>query len=175
MDSYDVLLIGNAPMPALPDLDRYRDVVVFNNVTPRWALPYATIHWCVRLPYTEPIDFVGIDLGDEHHAQFILRDEAMKTMHRELPAGRVLRRLQGTEIVDPQTYELTPSTGYVAIQYYLQQGRTLTLYGFTWQGWSGHDWDREMKDCLKWRDEGRVYLRQIPAVSGPAGYPSPTP
>lgn len=47
---------------------------------------------------------------------------------------------------------LMPSTGFIGIKYALGlPGRhQIKLYGFTWQGWSGHPWDTEfqwLSDC----------------------------
>ena len=42
---------------------------------------------------------------------------------------------------------LIPSTGFIGTRYALDlfPQHRVKLYGFTWQGWAGHPWDREFQ------------------------------
>src|SRR5699024_932877 len=41
--------------------------------------------------------------------------------------------------------EIMPSTGFMGITYILEAFSQcqIRLYGFTWEGWSGHPWEKE--------------------------------
>lgn len=55
-----------------------------------------------------------------------------------------------------------PSTGYIAIRYFLNnplfRKYQMTLTGFTWQGWHGHVWDAERQQIEEMVRQGRVTI-----------------
>lgn len=53
------------------------------------------------------------------------------------------------------------STGFIALQYFLNNEEYIDydiyLCGFTFQGWSGHDWDQEQKCILNLKANNKIY------------------
>ncbi len=66
--------------------------------------------------------------------------------------------------------ERRPSTGFVALHHHLvargPRGRTL-LYGFTFEGWEGHPWQREREWIAAREAEGAVTLVPVGLARGP--------
>lgn len=66
-----------------------------------------------------------------------------------------------TEVVK-KTYglEKTPSSGFVALIHFMIQmpEDRIILYGFTWEGWSGHNFKKERKIAKDLEAEGRLLI-----------------
>lgn len=56
-----------------------------------------------------------------------------------------------------------PSTGLVALYYFLTSEKfrhyETSIIGFSWEGWSGHNWKREADLVEEWISKGK--LRQL--------------
>ena len=57
-----------------------------------------------------------------------------------------------------------PSSGLVAISMILNDNRfknwDIHLLGFGWEGWHGHDWEKEKAYCLQLIEQGRIKLKK---------------
>lgn len=53
-----------------------------------------------------------------------------------------------------------PSTGFMAVHYLLSvlSAKSVTLIGFSWQGWEGHPWEKERQVLEKWAKQGLITI-----------------
>lgn len=68
---------------------------------------------------------------------------------------------QSLNLINPREAKII-STGLIAINYFLNikafDGYDIVLNGFTFQGWSGHDWEQEKIFVKKMHEAGRLHV-----------------
>lgn len=65
-------------------------------------------------------------------------------------------------LLEINKYELNsriPSTGFLAICYYLQNfpNHKIYIHGFSWEGWNGHSWDKEKQMIHNLLSEKKIF------------------
>jgi hypothetical protein len=71
-----------------------------------------------------------------------------------------LRLLQTNDVKDKYSLEKTPSSGFVALIHFSTQmpKDRIILFGFSWEGWSGHNFKKEREIAKKLEAEGRLLI-----------------
>jgi hypothetical protein len=170
-----IALIGNGPvsLAAADQIDQYDLVVRMNYARLCGAAGKRTDILVLPGGGTNASNFVGHGQGraGKEAKQFAFmgdsrRNPAMDKMFRYIVRGRPATfmgdeinreiRLILSAIADAPAE--TPSTGATALLYLLRTypGCTVTLFGFTHQGWGGHPWRAEAAWIETLTNEGKV-------------------
>ncbi len=93
------------------------------------------------------------DVSDQRHVDWLSRGKPVRYLEPSSTSETV--RKIGAFAAKP---DLKPTTGSVAIHHLLEAHpqATITLYGFTHEGWKGHSWDAERAWIESLIETGRV-------------------
>jgi hypothetical protein len=91
-------------------------------------------------------------IGGGIHPQLVKKMEHKNKIKVEI--------LHTDDIRDQYQLEKTPSSGFIAMVHFMVKypNHRLVLFGFTWEGWSGHNFAKERKIAKDLEAKGRLLI-----------------
>lgn len=154
------LVVGNATVDQVPNVEDYDLVVSFNWLRNEWVRPYLTHHW-MRSNTKETNTFGGEEIAPiKNNMTIVLCDvnhQAAK-IRKFTDKGCGVHEFRVRSLCPTYPPANAPSTGFAAIKFYAAFGHKVTATGFTWSGSVVHDWRYEQAELHKMREAGQLTL-----------------
>lgn len=152
-----VLIIGNGPQPAnLDELIDAADTVIRFNACNGHVSNKRTDILCLATGATPPMDLVGVKVIWLWNRSPV-ESEWYPDVPRYVTAGEDQLRLEKLE--SKMRAGKILSSGTLALFRVMYLGaECVTLAGFSWQGWAGHDWPVERDYCEGLANGGMVKI-----------------
>ena len=158
-----VLIIGNGEIRWQPETAGFTDIVVFNVPRPSWVIGQVTQHWCVRRTDIHSPTFAGELLLPTHTGAPVFVDVPNEYSNQMVERYKYRGAFQVSplEVVSTVGYKNgIPSTGFISIVWFANQGYLVDICGFQFSGWEGHNWELEKQVCQQLRKLGILKILQ---------------
>ena len=159
------LLIGNADIP-IPELDmgEYSYISVFNRSRHPEYYPICTHHWMragIGNRYAADPDWL-IHNGRVCILDHYTLNHGRLIYEKAKELGRSIRTMDARVIGDKHGYpkEKVPSTGWIAVWWFLDFGIPVDIVGFTFEGVKAHNWEFEESNIKTLVETGRVCIKR---------------
>lgn len=154
------LVVGNATVDAIPNIEDYDLVVSFNWLRNEWVKTNLTHHW-MRSNTDKADTFGGEAIAPIKDKMCIVLcdvNSSAAQIKKFKDRNCDLHQFRVRQLCPDYPTAHAPSTGYAAIKFYVGYGHKVTATGFTWSGSAVHDWRYEQAELKKMRDSGKLTL-----------------